>query len=302
MTKFRVSATGHSINYLPEYLATELGYFAEEGLEVDATVPQPWTLVLDELREGSAQAALGGVWVPSMYLNRVKTYAPFAQLSARCPLVVMSREPDEAFDFTKVTHRTVLMPGSNGSSPGIFLKMLIREAGVNLADVNFIQDLTGPMLAELFVGGMGDYLLIDPLTATRLERQGGAHVVSYLAQSGGAVPWSVYYSEVSDDADSTELRVKFTRALHRATMWLREHDAEEIRSFIAATFPNSNVDDLVAHVNDLRAWGMWETARIDRASYERWQVGIVHGHLIGEPIPYDQFIDSVPADRAGVPQ
>lgn len=61
MQQFRVSATGHSVNYLPEYVARWQGFFAEEGLEVSATVPNPWDLVLADIGTGQAEAALGGI-------------------------------------------------------------------------------------------------------------------------------------------------------------------------------------------------------------------------------------------------
>ena len=60
------------------------------------------------------------------------------------------------------------MKGSNGASVGLFSKMLLREESINPASVNCIQDLDGAMLSELFVGSMGDYLLIDILSARTL--------------------------------------------------------------------------------------------------------------------------------------
>ena len=60
MQTFHISATGHSLNYLPEYVAVDQGFFEEEGLRVTAEVPSPWDRVLDDIGTGKAQAALGG--------------------------------------------------------------------------------------------------------------------------------------------------------------------------------------------------------------------------------------------------
>lgn len=299
MEKFRIAATGHSVNYLPEYLAKEFGYFEEENLSVDAIVPQPWTVVLDEIKDGSSQAALGGIWVPSMYRDRGHSYEPFAQLSARCPLVLVAREQDGPFEFVNVANRTVLMPGGNGSSPGIFFKFILSQAGINVDSVNFVQDLSGSMLAELFSGGMGDYLLIDPVSAARIVGGGNGYIASYLAEVGGPVPWSVYYADPAS-GPSHDAKVRFVRALDRAVQWLRGHDAEEISDFLVATYPSLSAEALVNHVNQLRTWGMWDTARIDRDSYDRWQQGIFEGHLVDAPIEYSSFVDSTVADDAGV--
>ena len=41
MDTFHISATGLSFNYMPQYLAQALGYFAEQGLSVESYVPNP---------------------------------------------------------------------------------------------------------------------------------------------------------------------------------------------------------------------------------------------------------------------
>ena len=53
MDTFHISATGLSLNYMPQYLAQALGYFAEQGLSVESYVPNPWTVLLKDLDSGS---------------------------------------------------------------------------------------------------------------------------------------------------------------------------------------------------------------------------------------------------------
>lgn len=67
MESFRLTATGHNLNYLPQYIAQRHGLFHEKGLELVTTIPVPWDGVLDALADGSTDMALGGIWVPSMY-------------------------------------------------------------------------------------------------------------------------------------------------------------------------------------------------------------------------------------------
>ncbi|PZP40889.1 MAG: ABC transporter substrate-binding protein [Azospirillum brasilense] len=299
MQNFRVSATGHSVNYLPEYVAGWKGFFAEEGLAVSATVPRPWDLVLDQLGAGEAEAALGGIWVPSMYLGRAARYVPFAQVSARAPLAIMGREAPEDFDWSALPGSVVAMKGSNGASVGLFVKHLLREQGVDPGTVGFIQDLDGAMLSRLFRGGMGDYLVIDYPSALALEASGGGRVVAPLPVTGGDVPWSVYYAEGEADPAQLETRTRFARALGRGMRWIQEHEAAAFRGFLAQTFPRLD-GDLLARVVDLyRAHGMWTTPRIDEAAYDRWQRGIAEGHLIAAPIPYHTLVDARPTEAFG---
>lgn len=294
MQTFHISATGHSLNYLPEYVAADQGFFEEEGLLVTAEVPSPWDRVLDDIATGKAQAALGGIWVPSMFHGRGKRYVPFAQVAARAPLAIVGWERPEDFEWSALAGRTISMKGSNGASVGLFIKMLLRENGVDPRTVNFVQDLDGKMLTDLFTGGMGDYLVIDFPSAVTLETAGGGHVVQPLPVTGGNVPWSVYYTEGEASEALCETHTRFARALGRGMAFILDHEAEGYRAFLAATFPKFAPDLLVKLTDIYRANGMWTTPRIDPEAYTRWQTGICDGHLTNAPIAYEALIDQRP--------
>jgi len=294
MQKFHITATGHSLNYLPEYVATWQGFFAEEELTVSATVPSPWDRVLEELRDGSADAALGGIWVPSMYRDRSTLYSPFAQVANRAPLAVVGREAPEDFSWSSLVGRTVSMKGSNGASVGMYVKLVLRENGIDPREVNFIQDLDGAMLSTLFAGGMGDYLVVDHPSALTLAATSGVHVVAALAVGSGDVPWSVYYSEGESDAGRVDLQARFCRALGRGMDWINERPAAGYRDFLATTFPKFDADLLVRIADEYRGCSMWTTPVIDRAGYERWAGGIAASHLVNAAIAYGDIVDSRP--------
>jgi len=152
MDRFHITATGHSLNYLPEYIARRHGFFRAQHLEVTVTVPRPWDLVLDELADGTANAALGGIWVPSMYLNRGQKYTAFAQVANRAPLALVARvkqtKSSSPFCLQDVVGRTVLMKGSNGASVGLFFKMLLRENDIDPQSVNSYKTSTEPCWAS----------------------------------------------------------------------------------------------------------------------------------------------------------
>ncbi len=300
MQNFHVAATGHSLNYLPEYIAHRRGFFAEQGLEVTVSVPRPWDLVLQELRDGSAAAALGGVWVPSMYRDRVRPYTAFAQVANRAPLALVGRAGGGDFSFSGLRGRTVLMKGSNGASVGLYLKMLLREQGIDPREVDYIQDLDGVMLADLFAGGMGDYLLVDNLSARALvERHSGLRVVFEAVSDGGDIPWSVYYRETDTiTPEVLDAQERFCFALHQGMEWILEREAESFRDDLAELFPKVPTDVAVQLADVFRRDRMWTAPTVDRAGYDRWQAGIAGGHLVPEPLPYASMVDDGPASAA----
>jgi NitT/TauT family transport system substrate-binding protein len=298
MDKYHVSATGHSLNYLPEYVAGWNGYFADEGLAYSVSVPKPWDQVLDDLNSGAAQAALGGIWVPSMYRGRSTSYTPFAKVSGRAPLALLGRESPDAFTWESLIGRVVLMKGSNGASVGLYLKMVLRENGIDPNSVRYVQDLDGVMLGELFLGGLGDYLFIDQLSAAHLAKTSDTSIVFAAAAQGGDIPWSVYYAPGPLNGERP-LHARFARAISRGMEWLQERDPDQYAEQLQQAFPGKDPEILAALAREFKDHGMWQNARIERESYDRWQVGIRDGHLIDEPIVLDDFVEDVVNPRSG---
>ncbi|WP_053362591.1 ABC transporter substrate-binding protein [Bacillus sp. FJAT-27251] len=299
MDRFHISATGHSVNYFPEYLARDLGYYADVDLDVTAEVPQPWPRVLKDIDSGVAQAALGGIWVPSIYKNHVKDYYAFAQVSARCPMVLVSRTPIEKFSWSILEDKIVIVSGGNGASPFLFLEGCLKEAGYDLSKSCFVHDFATPMIAECFAGGWGDMIVVDPLTASTLVMEGKGYLAGSLAEYGGAVPWSVYYSPASVLEHEDHLAGRFTAALQRATTWIREHDATEAQDVVEKYWPNIDKNVVIGLISSFREYGMWdENVRIKENELSRWQGIITDAGLLNRPLKYDEIIDSRPFDYA----
>ncbi|CAH0051176.1 unnamed protein product [Clonostachys solani] len=300
MERFHVTATGHSLNYLPEYIAQRHGFFKEQGLNVSTTVPAPWDLVLGDLADGRAEAALGGIWVPSMYRGRGTSYTAFAQVSNRAPLALVKRGSSEGFKVSDIMGRTVLLKSGNGASVGLFFKMMLRDNGISPDSVNFVQDLDGIMLGNLFQGGMGDYFFVDNVTARVMAaRNPNVSVAMEMVIDGGEIPWSVYYRETETTTPGVlDAQTRFCMALGKAIDWILQNDADSFRDELAQIFPKIPVDILVALTNLYRRKDMWTTPTVSRKGFERWQKGIADGLLVEKPFRYEAIVNNGPASEA----
>lgn len=291
MKNFHISATGHSVNYLPQYIAKRFGYFEEVGLDVTIDVPSPWTKVLTDLDAGRAQAALGGIWVPAMLYQRVKDYRAFCQLSSRCPLVLVSRERVENASWQQLDGKVVLVSGTGGPSAYIFLAGLLHRAGVDPDRIRFIRDLDAEMMLDLFVGGLGDYILVTGPTAWRLASAGKAHIAFDLPSIGGPVPWSVYYArpEVLDrDFDQFS---QFSAAIQRASTWLLANSMSDIQDFISELWPAYDPRQLIEGLEAFKASGMWsERTEVDLSAFKIWHDMLVKFGLLDGAVCCDQIV------------
>jgi NitT/TauT family transport system substrate-binding protein len=300
---FGVSATSHWPNYLPEYIAVEHGYFAEEGLDFRRWAPDPWTGVFDDMDAGRADAVLGGIWVPAMYHGRGRDYRAFACLNARNPKAFVTREaaPEVAakdYDWAALVGKTVLAPGAGSAAYYLHTAGLLRRAGVDPDRVHFVRDLSTGILTELFLAGMGDVLITDVVNATVLARSGRGNI-ALRVDAVGPMPNSVYYTtpEMLRDPDQRPLR--FCRALVRAMRWIGEHPARDVASLLRREWPALDTEMLIDVVDDLRGTGLWDGVRIDQDSYDEW-IGMLAapGGLIDAPIDYADLVDPRPADAA----
>lgn len=299
MDKFHISATGLSINYMPEYLADKLGYYAEVGIEVTSYVPSPWTRVLKDIDSGDAQAVVGGIWCPLIYKNRAQDYYAFAKVASRCPMVLLSRTPVDEFSWNFLEYKKVLVSGGNAASPGLFVAGCAKEGGADVSKINFIHDFYGDMLLELFRGGFGDIIALKSDTASQLEAEGKGYVVVDLTKQGGNVPWSVYYATPKMLSNTGNLAGRFTIALQRANTWLLEHDGYDCKEILAKNWPKVELKTAIDIVNMYKQESMWTpTVRIGEEELNRWQGFLVQGNVIDSIIDYNKIVDSAPFDYA----
>ncbi|KAH8694246.1 hypothetical protein BGW36DRAFT_362060 [Talaromyces proteolyticus] len=295
MQRFHLTATGHNINYLPQYIAERHGFFQEQGLDATFSIPQPWDGVLDDLAEGTADSALGGIWVPTMYHNRVTNYTVFAQIANRCPLALIKRGPSQDFKLADVAGATVLMKSGGGASVGLFFKMLLRENSIDPKSVDYIQDLDGVMLGNLFQGGMGDYFVTDILSARTMADRNPNVSVAMEMVSQGDVPWSVYYRETATITDEVlDKQKRFLAALAKGIDWVLQRDAESFKNELAELFPTVPVQVAVDVTNTFRHNSMWTSPLIPRGGFDRWQLGLVGARLVKDPLAYETLINDVP--------
>ncbi|HZX06395.1 ABC transporter substrate-binding protein [Kribbella sp.] len=290
MTRLHVSATSHWPNYLPEYVARELGYYEAEGLEFSRSAPDDWTQVLTDLETGTADVVLGGLWVPAMYHGRGREYRAFAQLNARNPKALVTREPTTDFGWKDLEGKIVLAPGAGGTAPFVHTAGLMRKAGVDMSKVRWVRDLSGSMLTELFLGGMGDALVTDLVNASFLEHRKEAFVAVRHDRAGGLMPNSVYYTTDDVLARDDQLVQRFYRALQNAYDWLKAHEAAELTDLLAREWPSLDTGVLVPIVDDLRASGIWDDLRISEDGYAEWMRILVEDGLLDEAPAYDDLV------------
>lgn len=296
MKKFVVAATGLSMNYMPEYVAQEMGFFKEVGLDVESYVPAPWTQCLTDVNEGKAHAVVGGIWLPLVYMDRVKDYYSFAKIASRCPLVIVSREKQPAdFSWKAMENKRVLVSGGDGASHYLSVAGCAKEGGADITKIRFIHDFSTSMIIDMFLGGFGDFIVLQPDMANKFIADGAAYPYCDLALQGGIIPWSVYYGLESLFEDPDDLAGKFALGLQMGTTWLLENRGKGCEAIIRKNWPHMNIEDGIAKIDQFCDEGMWTPSiEITEQELTRWQGFLVDGDILDEAIPHEKVVKTAP--------
>lgn len=282
-----------SLTYAPDYLAGELGYFADEGLELitdfDSGPGGSW--LADTLAAGKADIARGGIWIPLMNRGVLETVYPFAMLCDRNAQLLLAREPLKNFTWTDLYDKRVLVSAA-ATSQWMFLRGVLDEAGIDRSRIKFVRDLHTNTTTRLWRGGYADFLLSSPPACEQLIAE-GAHVATSMAVAGGRVPWSIYYASAEMLADPDQPVQRFIRAISRGKRWMKEHTAAEAAQLLSRHFSDFSIETLAASIARMNADNIWTTeVTIPRVPTMRYQDLMVRYGLVDEVMPYDELVRS----------
>lgn len=294
MDTYRISSTGVSINYLPQYIAEKNGFFEELDLKVETDVPTSWTRVLDDINSGDYHAVCGGIWVPNMYTaHNVRDYSSFAKISSRCPFKLISRH-EGPFNWKDLEGKTILVPSDGGASAFIFLMGTLKKNNVNTDKIRFIHDFLDYMLVECFSNGtLGDYIFTQAVSADKIVERNSGTIVSEMATDGGEVPWSVYYSTMEVANDERNLNGRFALGIQKGLDYLLSHEGKDFTDIISEKWPDSNIESAVETIDRFMKEGMWsDSIEIEKSEFDSYINYQIDAGIIDEPISIDRMVDS----------
>ncbi|WP_243288509.1 ABC transporter substrate-binding protein [Geothrix terrae] len=231
------------IIYLPVKLAQQLGYFEQEGLEVE--VHSEWAGVrgVDMLLVGGAQGVVG-FYDHTVYMQTqgkaVVSVVQFSQAPGEVELV-SSRLP-RVRTMADLGGQTLGVTGL-GSSTQFLSRYLALSAGLRLNQVTFKPVGTGESFIEAMSSGtIGAGMTTEP-TASRLLATGQARVLVDLRTPedtaralGGPYPASCLYMQTAwVNRHKPEVQ-KLVNALVKALRYIQGHTAAEIAAHVPADY------------------------------------------------------------------
>ena len=247
--------------YAPQYVAQELGFFAEEGLDVTVAVGNGADKSMTALLSDSADIALLGTEAGIYVYNEGKEDYPkaFAQLTQRAGNFLVSRTDEPDFEWADLKGKSVI-GGRLGGMPELVLEYVIKENGMKIGDeVEIINNIDFTSTAGAFTGNVGDYTVEFEPVATTLEQNGSGYIVASLGEASGYVPYTVYMARDDFMTEHPDIIEAFTRAIYRGQQWVEEHPSKEIAEIILPQFPESDVETLTTIIERYKTQDTWKT-------------------------------------------
>lgn len=297
----RVCEVTHSIFYAPQYAAIALGFFEEEGIEIELSNGQGADAVMAAVLSGNIDVGFAGPEASIYVYNEGKKdhTQVFAQVTRRDGSFLIGREPDDNFTWDKVKGKTVL-PGRKGGVPYMALEYVLRQNGIDpYEDTNLDNSVQFSMMTAAFTGGTGDYVTAFEPTASMLQQEGKGYIVASVGEAAGDIPYTAYFAKKSYIDKNSDLIQRFTNAVYKGQQWVATHTDAEVAQAVAEFFPDTSLELLTASVASYRAIDAWNTDPVmSEESFNRLQTVMTEAGELTKTADYDKVVNNTFANKA----
>lgn len=285
-----------SVFYAPQYAALSLGFFEEEGLNVELVTSAGADKVTAAVLSGESDIGFCGPESTVYVYNegRENYLITFAQLTKRDGSFLVAREPDENFTFDKLKGKYII-GGRAGGMPEMSLEWVLRENGLTPnEDVTVDTSIQFSAMAGAFLQGTGDYVTLFEPSALALEKEGKGYVVASIGAESGVVPYTCYNATKEYIEQNPDIIQAFTNALNKGMQWVQESTNEEIAEAIHPYFSDMSIEDLTSVVDRYKSQDSWnESPMFTEESFDHLLDIIISAGILGQAdrVPYEVLFD-----------
>ena len=300
--RVRVSEVTHSVFYAPQYAAMALGFFADEGLEIDLMNGGGADKVMTSVLTGEVEIGLAGPEACIYVLLEGRRDAPrvFAQLTQCDGSFIVGRQAED-IAWQTLRGKTIL-GGRKGGMPEMTLEYVMRKNGViPHEDATVDTSVQFNMMAGAFTGGQGDYVALFEPTATEVERAGHGYVLCSIGEESGEIPYTAYFASQSYMEAHPDVVQGFANAIARAQRWITEHTDREVAEAICEQFPDTSLDVLEAVTARHRQIDAWNTVpMMQQSALERLETVMTEAGELqrSDWVDFGQLVDNSFAEAA----
>jgi NitT/TauT family transport system substrate-binding protein len=230
--------------YLPTTLARELGFYREEGVEVELQDHAGGAKALQAMIGGSADVVSG------FYDHTIQMAAEGRRLTAfvtmlRFPGLVLATAPSSQVVRIEDLKGRVAGVTTPGSSSHMLLTFLLHRHGVPVESVSVTGiGGAGTAVAAVERGKVDAGMMTDPAFTTVQRRAPGVRILADLRHAEGVkeafgtdtYPASVLYADAEWLRVNHDRAARLARAIKRTLEWIQSHSPQDIAARTPAGF------------------------------------------------------------------
>ncbi len=292
LKKVRLNEVTHSVFYAPMYLADSLGYFEDEGIEIELVNGGGADKVMTAVLSGDADIGFCGPEAAFYVATGGTSDTPtvFAQLTMRDGSFLVGRHEEPDFKWENLSGKQILA-GRKGGVPAMTFEYILKEHNVKDYTLNF--DVAFNNMTAAFIEGTADYCTMFEPVASEVQAAGNGYIVAAVGAASGEVPYTSYIAKKSW-IDSNKDTVKgFLRAMLKAVKYAMEESPETIAKGLTGAFPDTTEASLATSIRSYQGIDAWaENMQITEASYKRLLDIIEEAGELTERIPFTTIADN----------
>lgn len=293
LKEVKVAEVAHSIFYAPQYVAHKLGYFEDEGLDVEIILTSGADKVTAAVLSGDVNIGFcGSEATIYVYGEGEKDYlVNFAGLTKRDGSFLVSREKYDNFTLDDLKGKNII-GGRKGGMPEMTLEWALKQNGIDpKKDVNIDTSIAFAAMSGAFIGGEGDFVSLFEPNALDIEKNGYGYVVASIGELGGIVPYTAYNARLSYIEENPDVIEGFTKAIQKGLDYVHAHTSKEVAELLVDYFPDTSLSDLTTLVERHKEIDSWfTTTEIKEDDFNHIQEIMISAGELKNKVPYNKLV------------
>ena len=275
--------------YAPYYAALSLGFYEQEGVDVELLSSDTPGGAIAGLLDGAIDLTWGGP-MRVMLAHDQDPHSPlvsFCEVVARDPFFLIGNcENFTLEDLKRLKFATV----AEVPTPWMCLQLDLRDAGLDPAALTRTSDRSmAENLAALCDGRLDVMQAFEPFAAMA-EAEGIGSVLSAAASRGPTV-YTTFTATRSSLAQKREAFAAMTRAIAETEQWLYAHSPAEFAVAIRPFFPDLSDEILIRSLARYKDCALWaRNPEMSRAGFDRLGASFFSGGALTRQPVYEACV------------
>lgn len=292
----RINEVTHSVFYAPLYLAEALGYFKDEGIEIELTNGGGADATMTAVVSGNADVGFCGPEA-ALYVNlggSKDSPKVFGQLTKRDGSFLVGRTAEPNFEWSNLAGKEILA-GRRGGVPAMTFEYVIKTQKV---DCTLNYDVEFSTMTAAFEGGVGDYCTMFEPVASEYQKKGKGFIVASVGQESGEIPYTCFAAKESYIKNNPEKIDGLLRAVTRAVKYVNETDSDTVAELLVPYFTGTGKESLKDSVDSYKSIDAWVTnMAMKESAFNKLQDVIELAGELEKRVDFSSLVVTEQADR-----